>query len=89
VESITEMLQGFAVHFSVEDDTLFITGEKVLQGTVIDTYDDHRIIMAAAVGALRAKGPVDIPGYEAVSKSYPRFFDDLIFCGAQCIFIPD
>ena len=87
VESITQMLLDFAVPFSVEDDTLFVTGVHSLQGTVIDTYHDHRIVMAAAIGALRANGPVEIPGAEAVNKSYPAFFEDLILCGVRCNFI--
>ncbi len=77
VESITQMLQDFAVPYSVEDDTLFVTGVNRLQGTIIDSYYDHRIVMAAAVGALRANSRVDINHSEVVSKSYPRFFEDL------------
>ena len=84
VESITEMLQDFAVPFSVEDDTLYITGMPHLQGTVIDSYRDHRIVMAAAIGALAANGPVEISGCEVADKSYPGFFKDLILCGAVC-----
>ena len=87
VESVTEMLQDFAVPFSVEDDALCITGVPYLQGTVIDSYNDHRIVMAAAIGALRARGPVNITDPEVVNKSYPDFFKDLQTCGAKCTFI--
>ena len=86
-ESISEMLENFAVPFSLEDDSLCITGVRKLQGTVIDAYHDHRIVMAAAVGALRASGPVDILHAGAVNKSYPGFFDDLIACGVRCSII--
>jgi 3-phosphoshikimate 1-carboxyvinyltransferase len=83
-ESISEMLQNFDVPFSLEDDVFCITGVRKLQGTVIDTYGDHRIVMAAAVGALRAGSRVDIHGAEAVKKSYPGFFEDLILLGGRC-----
>ena len=83
-ESITEMLQDFDVPFSIEDDVLCISGVRYLQGTVIDSYNDHRIVMAAAIGALRANGPVDIPGAASVNKSYPDFFKDLSLCGGKC-----
>ena len=86
-ESIGELLQSFDVPFSMEDDTLFVTGVGALQGTIIDSYNDHRIVMAAAIGALRANGPVDIEHAEAVNKSYPDFFKDLISCGGKCTFI--
>jgi 3-phosphoshikimate 1-carboxyvinyltransferase len=85
VESITEMLHDFAVPFSVEDDTLFITGVQKVQGTIIDSYHDHRIVMAAAIAALRANGPVEISFAESVSKSYPGFFKDLIACGGDVV----
>ena len=83
-ESIAEMLENFAVPYAMEDDTLYITGVRKLQGTVIDSYHDHRIAMAAAIGALRAGGPVDILHASAVRKSYPGFFEDLISCGVNC-----
>ncbi len=85
-QSISEMLENFAFPFSMEDDCLCITGVRKLQGTVIDGYNDHRIVMAAAIGALRANGPVDITCADAVKKSYPAFFTDLISCGAKCTF---
>jgi len=80
-ESISEMLQNFDVPFSIEDDALCVVGVSKLQGTVIDCYNDHRIAMAAAVGALRATGPVDILQSQSVNKSYPDFFNDLSLCG--------
>ena len=83
-ESISEMLENFDVPFSLEDDMLCITGVRKLQGTVIDSYHDHRIAMAAAVGALRAGARVDIAHAGAVNKSYPAFFEDLISCGVKC-----
>ncbi len=84
--SISDMLENFGVPLSIEDDMLCVTGTRKLQGTVIDSYHDHRIVMAAAIGALRASGPVDILNAEAVNKSYPGFFRDLISCGGKCNF---
>ena len=78
------MLIDFDVPFSIEDDVLCVTGVGRLQGTVIDAHNDHRIVMAAAIGALRANGPVDIQGAEAVNKSYPDFFKHLSLCGGRC-----
>ncbi|MEO5678797.1 MAG: hypothetical protein ABIS47_03925 [Acidimicrobiales bacterium] len=43
----------------------------------MDAAGDHRIAMAAAVGALVAHGPTRIAGWEAVRTSYPGFEDDL------------
>lgn len=83
VESITEMLWRYGVTFSVEDDCLYIEGRERLQYCYIDGYKDHRIVMAAAVCALRAKGTVTISCADAVSKSYPDFFLHLQQCGVK------
>lgn len=47
-----------------------------LPGTSIDTYDDHRMAMAFAPVAM-VLGSIDINDPEVVSKSYPRYWDDL------------
>jgi 3-phosphoshikimate 1-carboxyvinyltransferase len=83
-ESISEMLMSFDVPYSIEDDVLCITGVRKLQGTVIDSFHDHRIVMAAAIGALRAGSRVDILNADAVNKSYPAFFTSLALCGGSC-----
>ena len=44
--------------------------------TVIDTYDDHRMAMAFAPVAMLL-GNIIINNPDVVSKSYPRFWDDL------------
>ncbi len=46
----------------------------------IDTYEDHRMALAFAPAALRFPGlRINCP--EVVSKSYPRYWDDLRDCG--------
>jgi len=42
---------------------------------VVDSVNDHRIAMAAAIASFAA-GNVTILGAEAVRKSYPGFWDD-------------
>ncbi len=66
---------GAAVY--VDRDAMSITppagGPRVAS---IDTYDDHRMAMSFAVAGTRARG-ITIRDVECVSKTYPRFFDDL------------
>jgi 3-phosphoshikimate 1-carboxyvinyltransferase len=88
VESITEMLWRYGVDYSAADDTLYIDGRERVQYTSIDGYNDHRIVMAAAVCALRAKGFVDISDAGAVAKSYPDFFTHMQQCGMMCELLP-
>jgi len=58
------------------EDGLIIRGGKRLTGGTVPSFNDHRIVMSMAVAATVADGPVIIDGAEAVSKSYPTFFED-------------
>ena len=57
-------------------DGLIIKGAEKLKGGVVDSANDHRIAMSAAIAAIGCKEPVTILGAEAVEKSYPDFFED-------------
>lgn len=87
VESIKAMLGELGISFSISDDSLLIEGGKEFTGCTIDAHNDHRIVMAAAIAALNAGGPVTIKGAEAVNKSYPAFFEDLLSLGVDCQFV--
>jgi len=70
------------INVELKDDVMFITGGQP-QGTRVESHDDHRIAMAAAVAALGASGKVSIRDSQCVAKSYPCFFDDLRTLGAH------
>lgn len=63
------------------NDSLVVTGGQVT-GARVNSHEDHRIAMAAAVAALGASGTVHIKDSHCVGKSYPLFFDDLRNIGA-------
>lgn len=58
------------------DDGMIIKGGSPHGGAFV-SYNDHRIAMAMAVLALGASTPSSLSGEDAVSISYPGFFDDL------------
>jgi 3-phosphoshikimate 1-carboxyvinyltransferase len=76
--SVQEMLLRFDVESSVENDTIFIHGTGKVKAAEIDTYNDHRIVMAAAIAAAISDGPISIQNPEAIQKSYPTFFEVLL-----------
>lgn len=76
-ESICDMLTRFGAAFRIEEDHLFIQGKSTLHSCTVSSFNDHRIAMAAAIGALAADGTVTIENAACVSKSYPDFFRDL------------
>ena len=64
-----------------EDDTLVWDGSRAEPtGEPIDTYEDHRMAMAFAPAAL-ITGSININNPEVVSKSYPRYWDELRTAG--------
>ncbi|MDD3192301.1 MAG: 3-phosphoshikimate 1-carboxyvinyltransferase [Oscillospiraceae bacterium] len=64
-----------------EYDSLIIDGGTPLHGAVVSSYGDHRIVMAMAIAALLADGPIVIEQAQAVDKSYPGFFEDFKLLG--------
>lgn len=83
IETTAAMLRSFGVEVETEPAGMVIQGaaDRPLRGGCsIDSYGDHRIAMAAAVGALAADGPVEITGVEAVSTSFPGFLETLESC---------
>ena len=81
--TLQEEFGKLGVHILLNDDVMGIEGVKELSSTTVHSRHDHRIAMATAVAALRAKGPVLIEKADAVNKSYPGFFEDLIKFGAS------
>ena len=77
------MVRGLGADAYVGGDDLIIRGCADLPGGSVDGAGDHRIVMAALVAASACKGESVITGWEAVSKSYPGFLDDIISLGGN------
>ncbi|MHC4972195.1 MAG: 3-phosphoshikimate 1-carboxyvinyltransferase [Planctomycetota bacterium] len=75
-EIVARELSGLGVRIDAHDDTLVVRGGPVRAGSA-RSHGDHRIAMALAAAAVAARGPVAIDGVEHVTKSYPRFLEDL------------
>lgn len=57
-------------------DGMTITGVDHLNGSIVDSHNDHRLAMALAMASLKTKGTITILNADAVSKSYPHFWED-------------
>ncbi|HAF96241.1 MAG: 3-phosphoshikimate 1-carboxyvinyltransferase [Elusimicrobia bacterium GWF2_52_66] len=77
IKTTSALLRRLGVKAAFKTDSLTITGpQKLLGGGSIETFNDHRVAMAAAVGSLLAEKPVKIKNAGCVKKSYPGFFHD-------------
>ena len=75
VATTLSMIQSLGGNAEATEDTLTIH-RSALQGGIVDSHNDHRIAMAAAIAATVCSEPVTILGAEAVNKSYPKFWDE-------------
>lgn len=84
IKTTLAMLNAFGIKTIEQEDGMIIYGGKP-KGAVVDGANDHRIVMAAAIGAAFAEGESLIKGYEAINKSYPEFFEDFKRIGGKTL----
>ena len=77
IQVMTENLTRMGADVEATEDGMIIHGGSSLQGTIIDSHQDHRVAMSFAVAALAAEGETEIRDAECVSISYPGFYQDL------------
>ena len=63
------------LQIDLEEDTMIIHGTGKLDSGTVDSNNDHRIAMAAAIASVLSPSGIEITGAEAVNKSYPDFWD--------------
>ena len=75
VATVAEMICALGGNAIAAEDTLTVFGTGLTGGT-IDSHNDHRIAMAAAIAATVCTREVTIIGADAVNKSYPAFWEE-------------
>lgn len=73
---------GLTVHTRPDGFTV-PGGQTIRGGGAVHAHGDHRIAMAAAVGATIATAPVEIAGFASVPSSYPTFLDHFAALGGR------
>jgi 3-phosphoshikimate 1-carboxyvinyltransferase len=66
-------LSAIGIENRLQPDGLWIRGAGGFGGGVVDSRGDHRIAMAFAVAALRARDPIEIRDVANVATSFPGF----------------
>ncbi|QFJ55685.1 3-phosphoshikimate 1-carboxyvinyltransferase [Pseudobutyrivibrio xylanivorans] len=77
IATVTENLKNMGCDMTPTDDGMIINGGKVLHGTTVNTYIDHRIAMAFAIAGLVADGETTFDNEDCCCISYPDFFKTL------------
>ena len=76
LQSTANLLRALGGRVEEKEDGLVITGVPALHGGSVETQNDHRLAMSAAVAACAATGEVTVDNDACVAKSYPRFWED-------------
>ncbi len=74
IESTLSLIKSLGGNAEADEASLTIYGSGSLVGGVCNSFNDHRIVMAAAVASVISKDAVTIKNAEAIDKSYPDFF---------------
>ncbi len=75
IESVCKILSALGADINATADGMIIRGKKELIGGGVDSFNDHRIAMTAAIASLVCKNEVKISNFDAINKSYPAFCD--------------
>ncbi|MBU6158338.1 MAG: 3-phosphoshikimate 1-carboxyvinyltransferase [Bacteroidetes bacterium] len=81
--TLQETFGRLGVPIELKDNVMLVQGGQPVKGGIVHSHHDHRIAMAAAVAALRAEASVEIEHAEAINKSYPEFYNDLVKLGGK------
>ena len=76
IAAISSVIASLGGKIRTGQDFIEITGNTPLKGSEVSGFNDHRIIMSAAIAAQYCSDNVTINDCEAINKSYPSFFED-------------
>jgi 3-phosphoshikimate 1-carboxyvinyltransferase len=78
IEAVTDALRGLGIRIKSSEDGFRVRGVPSRpRGGAMESSGDHRIAMLGAVAGLVSREGVRIEGAEAVSVSFPGFYDVL------------
>ena len=84
--AVTQVLDQMGADVTEQAEGLTIVGRDSLAGGVsVDSHNDHRIAMMAAVAATRCERSVTVLDAQCVAKSYPNFWEDYEALGGRIV----
>lgn len=77
IDTVVRELQKLGAKIESTNDGMIIYGKQQLLGGTVSSHGDHRIGMMLAVASLVCKEQTNLENIEAISVSYPNFFNHL------------
>lgn len=75
VSAVCDLINALGGSASADEHSIKISGVERFSAGAVDSFNDHRIAMSAAIAACFANGDVTIHDCRAVEKSYPQFYE--------------
>ena len=75
IRTLVDNLRAIGAKVEEYPDGMFIPGQQILKGGVVNSYGDHRIAMAFAIAGLTASEPTYIENGRCADVSFPGFYD--------------
>ena len=83
LKATAELINNLGGKVKELSDGLEIIGVSSLKGGNVNGYNDHRIVMSAAVCAARSDGDITATFAMSINKSYPDFYIDYNSIGGK------
>lgn len=77
IDTVVKELKKLGANIEATDDGMIIYGKTPLTGAMVDSHGDHRIGMMLSIASLISTGEMQLENPEAISVSYPQFFEAL------------
>lgn len=77
IDTVVEELKKMGANIEATSDGMIIYGKSSLHGANVNSHGDHRIGMMLAIASCLTNEKVEIQDKEAITISYPGFFQQL------------
>ncbi|MCJ7839503.1 3-phosphoshikimate 1-carboxyvinyltransferase [Lederbergia sp. NSJ-179] len=77
IDTVVEELKKMGANIEATEDGMKIHGRSALHGAHVSSHGDHRIGMMLAIASCLTQEKVEIQDKEAITVSYPGFFQQL------------
>lgn len=79
IEDLCAELRKAGCTVTPQRDAIMVQGrpQGIEGGVTVDGHNDHRVLMALSIVAMRSRLGLTLTGTEHISKSYPHFFEEV------------
>lgn len=77
IDTVVQELKKLGAKIEATNDGMIVHGKSVLSGGTVSSHGDHRIGMMLAIAGLLCEDEVELENPDAISVSYPNFFEHL------------